>query len=314
MFTRFQPQYWTLPVGCGLAMLLGNPVAAQTVSRPLAVRVAHKPVRGCAANQVAIPGGTFSMGEDRQKARPVHKVTLSPYCIDKIEVTVAAFRACVQAGGCPPGSATIDYMDIKPENKTRWSQFCTWGKSDVDQHPINCVDWNQASAYCTWTGNRLPTEAEWEFAARGIDGRIYPWGNDRPDQTRLNACGAECVSMAKERLGEDWSRMYPGNDGWAVTAPVGQYPKGASPFGVLDMAGNVAEWTADSVKEYDAEPSTNPNTLRLDEWPRVYRGGSWFTGGGFWDDSPSRVTSRASDVPGRRSSDIGFRCVRGARP
>ena len=121
-------------------------------------RPASQPARGCAANQVPIPGGTFWMG-DQELAKPVHKVTLSPFCIDKTEVTVAAFGACVQAGDCQPPSATVDWKDIKPEIKTKWSQFCTWAKTGLDQHPINCVDWKQATAYCEWTGGRLPTEA-----------------------------------------------------------------------------------------------------------------------------------------------------------
>ena len=142
-------------------------------------------------------------------SKPVHKVTLSPYCIDRTEVTVAAFRTCVQAGECARPSATIEWKDLKPEDKTKWSQFCTWGRSGMDQHPINCVDWNQATAYCTWTGGCLPSEAEWEFAARGRDGRKYPWGDEEPDATRLNACGPECTSMAKERLALTWNPMYP---------------------------------------------------------------------------------------------------------
>ncbi len=279
--------------------------AAASVAPP---RPASQPARGCAANQVPIPGGTFWMG-DQELAKPVHKVTLSPFCIDKTEVTVAAFRACVQAGDCPPPSATVEWKDIKPEDKTKWSQFCTWGKTGLDRHPINCVDWKQASAYCEWTGGRLPTEAEWEYAARGNDGRSYPWGNEPPDAKRLNACGSECASMAKKRFDAIWTPMYTGDDGWPATAPVGSYPKGASPFGVLDMAGNVWEWTADNFADYSEEAVTNPQRSRPDALPRVYRGGGWRR------SEPALVHApfRGRIVPGYRNFDLGFRCARGAK-
>jgi Uncharacterized conserved protein len=274
-------------------------------------RPASQPARGCAANQVPIPGGTFWMGDpDLDKdSKPVHKVALSPFCIDKTEVTVAAFRACVHAGDCAPPSATVDWKGIKREDKTKWSQFCTWGRSGLDQHPINCVDWKQASAYCEWTGGRLPTEAEWEYAARGSDGRQYPWGNEPPDAKRLNACGGECASMLKERFDATWKPMYTGDDGWPATAPVGRYPRGASPFGVLDMAGNVWEWTADSSFDYTDEAVTNPQRSRPDTSPRVLRGGSWH------DNGPARVRAavRNGNDPVNRVNSLGFRCARGAR-
>ena len=279
--------------------------AAASVAPP---RPASQPARGCAANQVPIPGGTFWMG-DQELAKPVHKVTLSPFCIDKTEVTVAAFRACVQAGDCPPPSATVEWKDIKPEDKTKWSQFCTWGKTGLDRHPINCVDWKQASAYCEWTGGRLPTEAEWEYAARGNDGRSYPWGNEPPDAKRLNACGSECASMGKKRFDESWKAMYPGDDGWPATAPVSSYPNGASPFGVLDMAGNVWEWTADSFADYSDEAVTNPQRSRPDASPHVDRGGAWYIAVPAW----VHAARRGRNGPVFRAFDLGFRCARGAK-
>jgi formylglycine-generating enzyme required for sulfatase activity len=254
-------------------------------------------VHGCATNQVPIPGGTFWMG-DPDYAKPVHKVTLSAFCIDKTEVTVAGFRACVQDGGCPPPSATVDWKDIKSEERSKWSPYCTWGKRGLDQHPINCVDWKQATTYCEWSGGRLPTEAEWEYAARGKDGRLYPWGNQRPDANRLNACGGECGQ----------AHMYPDDDGWPATAPVGKFREGASAFGVLDMAGNVWEWTADSFAEYSDQPVTNPQHLQRDESPRVFRGGSWTNVDPAW----VRAGYRNKRDPGSRTLILGFRCARAA--
>jgi formylglycine-generating enzyme required for sulfatase activity len=236
---------------------------------------------------------------DPDYAKPVHKVTLSPFCIDRTEVTVAGYRACVQDGGCPPPSATVDWKDIKPEEKAKWGQYCTWGKRKLDEHPINCVDWNQATTYCEWAGGRLPTEAEWEYAARGRDGRIFPWGNQRPDASKLNACGGECGP----------AHMYPGDDGWPATAPAGSFLEGASAFGVLDMAGNVWEWTADSFAEYSDQPVTNPQHLQRDESPRVFRGGSWTNVEPAW----VRAGYRNKRDPGSRSLIIGFRCVRAVK-
>jgi formylglycine-generating enzyme required for sulfatase activity len=270
---------------------------------------APKSVAVCAANQVAIPGGKFWMGSEDGDAdeKPVRRVTLSPYCIDKTEVTVSAFRACVQAGQCRPPSTTVEWKEIKAEDKTKWSQFCTWGKSGLDQHPINCVDWNQATQYCQWTGGRLPNEAEWEFAARGSDSRKYPWGNTAPDATLLNACGAECVSMAKERMGSDWwNPLYAGKDGWPATAPVGRFPKGASPFGVLDMAGNVWEWTSDVYAQY-GQLDDAYGRAEFGGSSRVSRGGGWYY------PSLVRAAHRGMNDSGNRDVSLGFRCARGAK-
>jgi formylglycine-generating enzyme required for sulfatase activity len=232
----------------------------------------------CARNQVAIPGGTFMMGskDGKMKEGPVHQVTLSPFCIDKTEVTVAAYRACVEARDCKTPKAE--------------AFGCTWGKSGMDQHPINCVDWSEAKAFCEWANGRLPTEAEWEFAARGTDGRKYPWGPQDPAPSRLNMGGKD--------------------DGWEYTAPVGSYPRGASPFGVLDMAGNVWEWTADACEPYRSGAETNPVRSSPDASSlRVFRGGSWH------DNAPSwvRTAFRNGSSPGYRIDYLGFRCARGAK-
>ena len=265
------------------------------------------PRYSCAENQIPIPGGTFLMGDKYldNNSKPVHKVTLSPYCIDKTEVTVAAYRICLQSGGCPPPRPMVDWKGIDLEDKVKWSQFCTWGKSGLDQHPINCVDWNQASTYCEWAGGRLPTEAEWEFAARGTDDRNYPWGNEAPDATKLNACGVECAAMGRQRLGMTWISMYADDDGWPATAPVGNYPRGASPFGVLDMAGNVWEWTADNDAPYGGGAVTNPRRSGSSRLSHVLRGGSW----GKHDLASIRTAFRSWEDSGRRGSDLGFRCA-----
>jgi formylglycine-generating enzyme required for sulfatase activity len=129
-------------------------------------------------------------------------VTLSAYCIDRTEVTVAAYRRCVEAGTCAAAGVAHE-----AERKDRNA-----GKSGVDDHPINCVDWSMADAYCKWAGGRLPTEAEWEYAARGSDGRRFPWGSEPPAGHRLNARGSE--------FGRNGT-LYLESDGYESTAPVG---------------------------------------------------------------------------------------------
>jgi formylglycine-generating enzyme required for sulfatase activity len=239
----------------------------------------------------------------------LHRVILSPYCIDKTEVTVAAYRACVQSGRCGPASPTVQWDEISAADKNRWSQFCTWDKPGMEQHPINCVDWYEARAFCDWTGGRLPAEAEWEFAARGTDGRKYPWGGQDPDASRVNACGSECSFMAKQSLNEDWPAMYKGNDGWSTTAPVGSFPKGASAFGVLDMSGNVWEWTTDRYALYSGEDQRDPQRIQPESSPRAIRGGGWSDYNSQW----IRAAVRGYDNPGVRDRYVGFRCARGAK-
>jgi formylglycine-generating enzyme required for sulfatase activity len=230
------------------------------------------PEVSCPEGMVRVHAGTFQMGSPEQgnweAGYPEHAVTLSGYCLDKTEVTVKAYEACVTATGC---------------SATEASALCN--RADRPDHPINCVDWNQAAAYCKWAGKRLPSEAEWEYAARGTDGREYPWGNERPDAKRMNGSGNE--------------------DGWKATAPVGSFPAGASPFGALDMAGNVSEWTADWFGNYPAAAVTNPRGATIGT-SRMLRGGSWYAG---WPQH--RTHQRGWAATSRRGYDIGFRCVRG---
>jgi formylglycine-generating enzyme required for sulfatase activity len=252
------------------------------------------------ADEVAVAAGHFDMGSEGGSAeeKPVHKVNVAAFYLDRTEVTVAAYRQCVQAGKCQAHD-TVNWEGYSQADAKKWSRFCTWGKADRDTHPINCVDWDQATAYCAWKGKRLPTEEEWEYAARGTDGRKYPWGNTpEPGPTLLNACGAECAAMWLEKFGQARRTMYQGSDGWPETAPVGSFHKGKSPFGAEDMAGNVWEWTASGYCTY---PDTQCSASR-----RVVRGGSWY------DDGPSfmRAASRVAGSPSYRNMFVGFRCAR----
>ena len=247
-------------------------------------------------NMAAIPGGTFAMGSDAPDAneneKPIHTVTVAGYRLDRTEVTVAAYGECVRSGKCSePDPFTAE--------RGNYRIFCNWRHPEGRwTHPINCVDFEQARAFCAWVGKRLPSEEEWEYAARaGSEGRKYPWGASEPDKARLNACGEACTKNLVARRFPGVKPLYAASDGWPETAPVGSFPAGASKHGVLDLAGNVWEWTATLYTTYDgshAEPK------------RVLRGGSW--GGG--DARTERTTNRFRLDPSSRAQFLGFRCAK----
>jgi formylglycine-generating enzyme required for sulfatase activity len=236
-----------------------------------------------------VPPGEFIMGSDRRlDTQPAHTVYLDAFYIDKTEVTNAQYRMCVAAGVCRTPGNTVYYDN-----------------AGYAQHPVVYVNWNDADAYCRWAGKRLPTEAEWEKAARGTDGWIYPWGNTF-DGSKLNYCDQNCS--------EGWRDTFV-DDGYADTAPVGSYPSGASPYGALDMTGNVWEWVADRYDSgyYSQSPDRNPQGPASGELAPdsselgVLRGGSWQDGQG-----DLRCTVRFEYTLGNKHSAVGFRCARGS--
>ena len=180
--------------------------------------------------------------------------------------------------------------------------------------PINCVDWDQADGYCRTIGKRLPTEAEWELSARGPLARTYPWGDAPPASKLLNACGAECSRMMTARLealrkgategsspvSTEWREMYGDDDTAAATARVGSFPRGATPEGVMDLAGNVWEWTASFYCPYPTKEGVGCGDSR-----RVLRGGGWDT----TDRRDVRASRRYPSAPSARGKSIGFRCA-----
>ena len=262
------------------------------------VPVAPASTATASAPMVAIPAGTFWMGCNETKdstcsahEKPAHEVTLSPYTIDKTEVTVAQYRECVEAGACE-----------KPVNL---GPTCTYFADGDDDHPVNCLSWHRARAFCEWAGKRLPTEAEWEMAARGSC--VHQPAGDCKATIRIQPWGDELASCARAVLNDQWSRSAADwGCGTGHTAAVGSKPEGASPYGVLDMAGNVWEWVNDvwGAQYFQMSPASDPQgpaegTFRI------------IKGGGF-DATPNqlRSTCRYNFAPGDYYDYVGFRCAR----
>jgi formylglycine-generating enzyme required for sulfatase activity len=255
---------------------------------------------------IAIPGGSFFMGSDEGLPfeKPALQVVLQPFCIDEFEVTVDRYRACSEAGRCKRAGSTNEWVGITDKDHKTFDPLCNIREPDAKtKHPVNCVDWEMAEKFCREQGGRLPTEAEWEFAARGPDGRKYPWGDDDPASDRLNACGKECMAWGQKHGVEEKS-MYDVDDGFPNTAPVGSFPKGASRYGVQDVVGNVWEWVADWYGEYSKDEQTAPKGPASGE-EKVIRGGAWNGSYASW----VRPTFRYKDAPTKRSYGIGFRCA-----
>jgi len=233
-----------------------------------------------------VPAGKFEMGyvDGKKDEGPVHTVFLDAFWIDQTEVTNAMYRKCEQAGICEkPTQAT--YAFKRTNSATRDDYYVN---PEYDNYPALYINWSQASDYCEWAGRRLPTEAEWEKAARGTDGRLYPWGNELPNENLANFGG------------------YIGD-----TTEVGSYLLGASPYGALDMAGNVWEWVSDWYNPdfYSNSPRRNPTGPDRGYF-HIERGGSWRP-----SEKPIRSSYRGWYTPPFLGSVVvahnydGFRCV-----
>lgn len=229
------------------------------------------------------PGGACA-AQDYLDETPIHSVYLKTFWIHQTEVTNAMYARCVAAGKCQPPKR------IRSNTVSDYFQ-----NQQYAEYPVIYVAWQDAANYCAWQGGRLPTEAEWEKAARGEDGRLYPWGNEFQGG-RANFCDSACPF--------EWANKN-FSDGFADTAPVGQYPDGASVYDVLDLAGNVWEWTADWYAEryYDSAPGDNPPGPSKGT-DRVIRGGAWNCVG-----SILRGGTRMGEKPGEGFYNVGFRCV-----
>ena len=285
--------------------------SAQALSPPSAPSTAAPAAPTCPADMVLIPAGQFFMGSDAKDVmanqKPAHQVTLDAFCIDVYEVTAQKYRECSSVGKCKRGTPEVEWPKITPSDKATYSQLCTLSDPTKGDHPVNCIDWEQASTYCKNNDKRLPTEAEWEYATRGPDGRVYPWGDEDPTAQHLNACGLECVAWAKQNkvTSQFPSALYQADDGFATTAPVGQFPAGRSRFGPYDVVGNVWEWVADWEGSYDSSDQKNP-TGPASGSKRVIRGGAWNGSFAEW----LHPAFRYAQDPSARSHGIGFRCAK----
>ncbi len=253
--------------------------------------------------------GTPDGSDGLPDEHPERRVTLGSYSIDRHEVTNAAYLLFVQATG-----------HRVPENanpaSTLWENKAPFRGTET--HPVVNVSWDDAVAYCEWLGKRLPTEAEWEKAARGTDGRRYPWGNDW-DHRKANSASYWADRTVEFESGADWDAFWVKGEGAKIvkdrgikaevlTMPVGSFPESVSPYGLFDMAGNAAEWVADwyDPNYYRSAPLSNPTGPSRGAI-KAMRGGSWLK---------PRVSLRTSDrdwgTMDSRPSGTGFRCARDA--
>lgn len=244
--------------------------------------------------QVFVPAGSFQMGgldnNTDPDELPPHKLTMSAFWMDKLEVTNGMYLLCVEAGGC---DLPTFFTSEKHETYFNTDEFA--------DYPVVNVTWGNANDYCEWAGKRLPTEAEWEYAARGTDLRLFPWGDERPDASRANF----------NRVINDVTR-------------VGSFPAGASAFGVLDMSGNVWEWVSDYYggEAYALSAGSNPTgplaAVGAGE-RRVIRGGSYqdveddirLANRGYSSGPDLEADMDSPEYKGEYSTKIGFRCASG---
>jgi formylglycine-generating enzyme required for sulfatase activity len=256
-----------------------------------------------------VPSGEFTMGSSREMAayarklciefsgenaiatckasafvneQPAHQVKVGAFWIDKTEVSNGQYQKCVEAGKC-----------AAPLLNTSFSRSTYYGDLVYQDYPVINIEWSMASAYCTWAGGKLPTEAQWEYAARGPESLIYPWGNTF-ERDKLNYCDINCGALSDAAY----------DDGHPDTAPVGSYPSGASWVGALDMAGNVREWVSDWYGPYSPADVENPAGPEVGE-SKIPRGGSWY-------DTPddTRSTNRGSELLDYYRHNLGFRCAK----
>lgn len=238
------------------------------------------------AQMAYVPAGEFFMGSDTGPIdeRPAHRITVPAFEIDRLPITNVQFATFLAAIG-PTNAAGESLFDVADPDARIHRRGDRWvADPGFEDHPVVEVSWAGARDFCAWAGKRLPTEAEWEKAARGTDGRLYPWGNDPPDATRARFAA-----------------------GWNQTAPVGSFPSGASPYDVLDLSGNVWEWVSSAYTPYPYRADDGREDLAAGP-VRGTRGGGHDTGA---DEITTTQRGRnLSRAPRSGHHNIGFRCAR----
>jgi formylglycine-generating enzyme required for sulfatase activity len=284
------------PTSAPIPTATAYPVEIRTVTRG-----------GVEVEQVFVPAGSFLMGSWYRELdqRPVHDVTLDAFWLDRTEVTNAEFGAFISSTGYETTAEINGTGGAYLETANAWNYIegAEWRRphgpdsniDGLDAHPVVQVSWYDAMAFCEWVEGRLPTEAEWEFAARGPESMLNPWG-DIFEGERVNACDRNCFLDSRDSTTDD---------GYEFTAPVGMYLNGASWIGALDMAGNVSEWINDWYDSgyYGRSPEENPSGPDTGE-TKVLRGGGWT-----FIEEFMRSAHRQHSQPEHRSDRVGFRCA-----
>jgi len=268
-----------------------NPPETQTVTPLTAGDISIRANDGMIV--LFVPTGMFLMGTPSdfqgvyENELPQHEVSVEAFWIDQTEITNAQYQLCVQAGECK-----------LPENLGSFVRAEYYGEDAFGAFPVVYVNWHQALSYCNWVGARLPTEAEWAFAARGRESFMYPWGENF-DRQNLNYCDANCPQPFNDMEFDD---------GYEDTAPVGNYPGSASWVGALDMLGNVWEWVHDWHAYYEGHRWLERPIALTPPVARVIRGGGWDTVAGH-----SRAAFRNWFEPEDSWDSTGFRCATDTR-
>ena len=266
-------------VACTPSNRVGQTAAPlPAIDAPAAMGVqASQPAPNPIGKMTHVPAATFRMGSEvgETDEMPVHAVHVAAFDMDLTEVTVAQYSQCVRAGGCVRAAAVVEWPGVTGDDQQLSKDVCNEDRADRQDHAVNCVDWSMADAYCRWTGKRLPTEEEWEYAA----------------------CAGDCNEAMKSPAGRTVVR---GAARWPFTSRVATTWPG--PFGLYDMAGNVWEWTASTYCAYDHPGCTDPR--------RVVRGGAW----SMVDYLFVRLTDRSPSDPSTRNTNLGFRCARSVSP
>jgi serine/threonine-protein kinase len=286
-------------IGAGITIALLGAAAFKLSQKPVTppppagpvVESAPKAPPAPPPDMVRVPAGKFVMGSETggKTEKPAHEITLTrAFAIDRNEVTAGDYQLCVKAGKCSPSS--VHGPHVEPTDVEKRGPLCTAVDPAKAHHPITCVDQAQAMAYCSFVSKRLPTEAEWEFAARGPDERDYPWGNDVASCERANVARNPGQGCGRPK----------------GTQEVGMLTAGASPFGALDLAGNAWEWVADGwdPNAYSKGAQTDPRVAASGD-KAVLRGGSWD-----FAASTAKATFRLPFDRAAGDAATGFRCAR----